>query len=515
MKTKMSKHSLTYSVFLLLAVISITTFNSCQQDFGIDPVYNDGSVTGVVIDKLTLQKLTNASILITRIEAEGEYNTTTNDTGYFSVSIPVIPIKKPFRIQVSKIGYQPVDTLIDCNCDNLDLQLIQLVKLTCGITWAPEKLRFADVTVGTSQSSILKIMNQFPLTVSITNIQFSKPVFSLDKSVSVPFDLQGLASKFLPIVFTPIVPGPDSGYVIISTNCPNNSQFIVPINGNALQAICGIEPDSISTGKNPKRIRLNYFTDSTYSFKVYNFSNVPLSYNYSVVPDSITSTLPNNPDLLTVTPGSPGVIPANSFITVKIKVANPIAGDFFAKLILTTGPGACGATVPLWVYYYQGGYESKILYRWSNSPGKSNPDGIFTAFRFSDSLVVYDSTGVCQGEGVFGAGNPVTSIRFDSIVTYGTDYFAVLKSSGGIQLLGNSFDELLPFTAGIWQVRVAPGGQWDNGCGNTLFREGDVIAVKYSPTDTKYGLIRIERIEVQKPEGYERINFSFIVVFTN
>jgi len=49
---------------------------------------------------------------------------------------------------------------------------------------------------------------------------------------------------------------------------------------------------------------------------------------------------------------------------------------------------------------------------------------------------------------------------------------------------------------------------WDNGCGNSLYKEGDIIAVRFRDFST-YGLIRIDRIWFT-PENFEQLDFSFI-----
>jgi len=508
-----------FVVFIIIA-ISVVVFNSCQKDLPMDPVYTlSGKVTGTVIDRITSDSIPGADIKIYRVGTTERYEIKSDKSGKFSVAIPVIPDKKPFRITVSKLGYQTVDTTINCACDIVDLKLVPLDISVCGIYPSPDTLYFSNTTLGAYKTAILTITNKFLSSVLITGVEFSNPLFKLSaNNPNLPFTMTGLQIRNLEVEFTPTSLGNVIAEMNIKTDCSSNKENIIVLVATSIQAPCATVL-SDTTGKmlgDPPRRLMDYFVNKTCTVRVYNndtTGSITMTANYSLVAQlSTTQTLLNS--TLGVSPSSPVSIPSGQWRDIVITVKNIVVGDIYGLFTLTTSPGGCTVNLPLWVQFYEEGYTSRTLYRWSQQQGiPTNPYGIYKGFSFRDSLVINDSSAICPGDINFGVSNRTTDIRFDGIVVQGSENFAVLKSYGGIQLLGNvapgSPDAGKFFVKSIWMPRVIINGIWDQGCNSlSLFKKGDVIAVRYKDF-TSYGLLLIDNIWFTN-ENYERFDFSFI-----
>lgn len=506
----------------ILAVISFVVFNSCQDDLPIDPVLSmSGRVTGTVIDKTTLDSIPDAIIRIYRIGTNEKYTTKTDKLGNFIVPIPVLPEKTPFRVTIDKPGYKTADTTIYCACDIYDLKLIPLSFSVCGITCSPDTLYFNNTTLGAYRNSVATIKNNFLIPVSITGIEFSNPHFKLSsKSQQPTFVLKGLQTSTIEVEYTPTSLGTVYGEMKIKTDCSSNSENIIYLVGNAITAPCAIvlsDTTNKMLGNPPRRI-MDYFVNKTCTVTVFNndtTGQVSMLATYSLIAQPpTTQILLDTSNVLTVSPSSPVTIPSGQSRNIVITVSSIVVGDVFALFSLTTSPGGCIIDLPLWVQFYEPGYSPGTLYRWSEQQGVvTNPFGVYKGFDFQDSTLKDDKNGICSGDS-YPVQLGTTDFRFDGIVIQGNEYFAKLKSYAGIQLLGNVApggpDQGYYFEKSIWMPRVNlnPSFVWDNGCGNSLYKEGDIIAVRFRDFST-YGLIRIDRIWFT-PENFEQLDFSFI-----
>lgn len=505
-----------------ISVVSFVVLNSCQEDLPIDPVPSmSGRVTGTVIDKITLDSIPGANIRIYRIGTNEKYTAITDKFGKFLVPLQVLPQKTPFRVTIDKIGYKTVDTTIFCACDIFDFNRIPLSLSVCGITYSPDTLFFKNTTLGAYKNSVAIIRNTFLVPVGITGIEFSDSHFKLStKSQQPTFVLKGLQSSNIEVEFTPTSLGTVFGEMKIKTDCSSNPETIIYLVGTSITAPCAIvlsDTTNKMLGTPPRRI-MDYFINKTCTVTVFNndtTGTVSMQATYSLkAQPPTTQILLDTSNVLTISPSSPVTIPSGQSRNIIITVSSIVVGDVFALFSLTTSSGGCIIDLPLWVQFYEPGYSPGTLYRWSEQQGVvTNPFGIYRGFDFQDSTLKDDKNGICPGDS-YPVQLGTTDFRFDGIVIQGGEFYAKLKSYAGLQLLGNvapgGSDQGYYFQKNIWMPRVNlnPSFVWDNGCGNSLYKEGDVLAVRFRSFST-YGLIRIDRIWFT-PENFEQLDFSFI-----
>ena len=236
------------SILLALLVIGIIIIISCEKEIGIDPIPTERPIKGILVDANDNSiRVSNAIVAITPVNKNIDYNTsitTSDDEGFFEVNTLVLPSSQPYQVHIDATnnGYMLKDTIVNCDCDVLELNFIKLDKYSCGISIIPNLIEFEKSFIDIPKSNTVTISNSSALPLNITDINFSNSIFNLEQgSIVFPKYLEPGEQTTIVINFTPTDNIEYSDSIIVRTDCDENSDFIALLHGMGESSPCGIQ----------------------------------------------------------------------------------------------------------------------------------------------------------------------------------------------------------------------------------------------------------------------------------
>jgi hypothetical protein len=162
------------AIAIIIIGFTLLFFSSCEKDIGVDTVFSNRDITGVVIDWHNKKPINDAKITIIPFNSITTFSGNTNVSGNFSVKdVPVLPEQQKYSIRIEKELYEPKDILVNCDCTRLLIDTVQLVRLECGLNFANSILNFEIVVVDEEKNQSLTITNPTLQDVVITKVELN------------------------------------------------------------------------------------------------------------------------------------------------------------------------------------------------------------------------------------------------------------------------------------------------------------------------------------------------------
>ena len=107
---------------------------------------------------------------------------------------------------------------------------------------APDSVNFEQVYVGYPATVIAELRNNGSITLEVSDIQSSNPLFSIQGNTS--FNIEPLSTYQLPVLFSPIVAGIENGTLSIISNDPSSPEIINLTGEGIFPPVITVTPDS-------------------------------------------------------------------------------------------------------------------------------------------------------------------------------------------------------------------------------------------------------------------------------
>lgn len=242
--------------YITISLIAITLFSvfvltSCEKELSVPPEPAFRNLVGIIQDKTTGQRIPNAFVTIKPAESEKVFQTTSDAMGAFSLNAPVYPSSTPYHVYVSANGYLPADTVVQCNCDVLEVGLVLMTKPLCGVEFSPSNIvNFDTVNAGITRIKNIWIKNPTLVQVRIDSLSLLNSNYSFSAGINLPYQLMAGDSVLVTLNFSPKTAGSHNDTLKVYTNCPQYSVIPAFLLAEAVIADCGLQisPSDIDFG---------------------------------------------------------------------------------------------------------------------------------------------------------------------------------------------------------------------------------------------------------------------------
>ena len=103
-------------------------------------------------------------------------------------------------------------------------------------------MNFGQVYVGFPETVIAELRNNGSVTLEVSNVQSSNPLFSIQGNTS--FNIEPLSNYQLPVLFSPVLASFESGTISIISNDPSSPETINLSGEGIFPPVITVSPDS-------------------------------------------------------------------------------------------------------------------------------------------------------------------------------------------------------------------------------------------------------------------------------
>lgn len=292
-----------YKITVLLTILaglclSLLLFNSCEKDVGIETIYSSRTITGIVIDWHNKKPISGAKITIIPYNSINVYSGNTDASGNFSVKdVPVLPETQNYSVIVQKELYKEKDTLVNCDCQQLKVGIVELVRSLCSLSFPNSPLSFGVVAIDEEKTLSLSITNPTLQDVVITKVELnSNSDIQLDPNLSntpvtIPASSQQVTYN---ITFKPTAEKKYSDTLKIYSECDTYKILIL---GEGQRRECNYNPTGTmfltATNKKDSVIIRNLSGNLDLDLKFLHLPSSPFSLDKNVPLNSVITLSPN------------------------------------------------------------------------------------------------------------------------------------------------------------------------------------------------------------------------------
>lgn len=238
----------------LLIVLSSLFFIviSCEKEVSVDAIPVERIIVGTLVDEANKDiKIADANVTIKNYNLNKETTPITvrsNQDGIFEFQTLLLPTLQQFELHIEAPKYHFKDTVVGCNCEVLNVDLIPLRKLSCGVELSPNEINFGISLINETQTRQVIVSNPTLSDLTIESIEFTNNAFGLDiTTIELPYFLESGSQKTFQIIFKPFEQQEYIDSLILKTDCDAESKYYVILRGISENLPCGIqiEPSEI------------------------------------------------------------------------------------------------------------------------------------------------------------------------------------------------------------------------------------------------------------------------------
>jgi hypothetical protein len=317
------------AMMLLLALLTVVlTVPACKEELGVNAVAQSRDLNGTVLIAPNGGPLVDATVSLLQCDGSKMQDTRTDAQGKFLFKdVPIVPGGTCFRVYVQKNEYVPKDTMLSCNCTNLQVGVVYLAAARCDLVVAPTLwARGQQFKEGEADSVNFALTNPGSEPVGISEFKLAKGNVGF---TLIPLNM-GTGKVLGPntdvrtfrVRFASNQPGIHSDAVIIRKDCKDDS-LVIPLNAMVSPCSLAFSLDSLDFGTmtatyDSLERDITVRNLNNYAVNVQNFWVEPSAQFVIVSPASLTS------------------IPVGGSVTVRIRARNLPAGRVRGQLVFQT-----------------------------------------------------------------------------------------------------------------------------------------------------------------------------------